>query len=193
MEHTLQTESGCLTYRLERKKVKNINIRIKNGGCISVSAPAKAPIREIERVLLEKETFIRRAQSRITSLEELAPPPPGDDENERCLALMRELVAELYPRFGFADAHIPAIRCRDMTSRWGSCNYVTRSLTFSSRLARLPRRYAEYVAAHELAHLAIHDHSPRFHALVRSVLPDADSRRAEMKRYALTKRGETDE
>lgn len=187
MEHKMKTPSGDITYQLDRKRVKNINIRIKDGGIISVSAPQRAAVSEIERVLAEKEEFIRRAQKRIMTCERLTPPVDGDDENARCLELMKAIVSELYPRFGFTPDDFPAIKCRDMISRWGSCNFVSRTLTFSSRLIRLPRRYAEYVAAHELAHLEIHDHSPRFHALVRSVLPDADIRRAEMKRYALTK------
>ena len=53
-----------------------------------------------------------------------------------------------------------------MQSRWGSCTPVDGSVRVSVRLAPFPTWVLDYVLVHELAHLAVADHSPRFWALV---------------------------
>jgi len=66
-------------------------------------------------------------------------------------------------------------------SRWGSMNHQTRSLRLNAALVHCPPELADYVIVHELAHLLHPDHSPAFHQTVRSILPDADQRRAALK------------
>ncbi|WCR04896.1 M48 family metallopeptidase [Paracoccus saliphilus] len=62
------------------------------------------------------------------------------------------------------------IALRDTRSRWGSCSSDGR-LMFSWRLAMAPPEVLDYVAAHEVAHLAHMDHSPRFWAQVETLMP----------------------
>jgi len=50
---------------------------------------------------------------------------------------------------------------RDTRSRWGSCSSAGR-LMFSWRLILAPPEILQYVAAHEVAHLAQMNHSPAF-------------------------------
>ncbi|MHA1518234.1 MAG: M48 family metallopeptidase, partial [Alphaproteobacteria bacterium] len=54
---------------------------------------------------------------------------------------------------------------RDQTTRWGSCS-TTGALSFSWRLVLAPPFVLDYLAAHEVAHLAHMNHGPRFWALV---------------------------
>lgn len=54
---------------------------------------------------------------------------------------------------------------RDTRSRWGSCSSQGR-LMYSWRLILAPPEVLEYVAAHEVAHLAEMNHSQRFWATV---------------------------
>ena len=65
------------------------------------------------------------------------------------------------------------IAVRDQTSRWGSCS-TTGVLSFSWRLILAPPLILDYVAAHEVAHLAEMNHGPRFWALVRQTMPAMD-------------------
>lgn len=76
------------------------------------------------------------------------------------------------------------IAVRDQTSRWGSCS-TTRVLSFSWRLLLAPPTILDYVAAHEVAHLAEMNHGPRFWALVRKTLPDYDSAKRWLQVYGL--------
>lgn len=63
-----------------------------------------------------------------------------------------------------------ALALRDTRSRWGSCTHDGR-LMYSWRLAMAPPEVLDYVAAHEVAHLAHMDHSPRFWAAVGGLCP----------------------
>jgi predicted metal-dependent hydrolase len=63
---------------------------------------------------------------------------------------------------------------RDQTSRWGSCS-TTGSLSFSWRLILAPPFVLDYVAAHEVAHLAEMNHGPKFWALVKKIRPDFET------------------
>ncbi|KZL19485.1 hypothetical protein PsAD2_01763 [Pseudovibrio axinellae] len=63
-----------------------------------------------------------------------------------------------------------SITLRDTKSRWGSCS-VDGKLSFSWRLVMAPPDILEYVAAHEVAHLAKLDHSPEFWQICERLAP----------------------
>ncbi len=65
---------------------------------------------------------------------------------------------------------------RDTRSRWGSCT-AQGDLMFSWRLVLAPPPVLDYVAAHEVAHLARMDHSPAFWALVDGLCPGWEAQR----------------
>lgn len=62
---------------------------------------------------------------------------------------------------------------RDTRSRWGSCT-SDGALMFSWRLIMTPPEVLNYVAAHEVAHLAQMNHSPAFWAEVTRLYGDYD-------------------
>ncbi|MBW7922539.1 MAG: M48 family metallopeptidase [Rubellimicrobium sp.] len=62
------------------------------------------------------------------------------------------------------------ITLRDPRSRWGSCS-ARGDLMFSWRLVMAPPEVLDYVAAHEVAHLAQMNHSPAFWAVVARLCP----------------------
>lgn len=62
------------------------------------------------------------------------------------------------------------ITLRDTRSRWGSCS-ATGNLNFSWRLILAPPAVLDYVAAHEVAHLAQMNHSPAFWAVTARLCP----------------------
>ena len=63
-----------------------------------------------------------------------------------------------------------SISLRDQTSRWGSCT-AGGLLSFSWRLVLAPTHVLDYVAAHEVAHLAEMNHGPRFWKHVARCMP----------------------
>jgi predicted metal-dependent hydrolase len=83
-----------------------------------------------------------------------------------------------------ADRHAAALgrpysrlALRDARSRWGSCS-AQGALMFNWRLVMAPPAILDYVAAHEVAHLAEMNHSPAFWAVVTRLCPDWQARRA---------------
>lgn len=76
------------------------------------------------------------------------------------------------------------ITVRDQASRWGSCS-TTGTLSFSWRLILAPPLILDYVAAHEVAHLAEMNHGPRFWALVRRTMPQMDEAKQWLQIYGM--------
>ena len=88
------------------------------------------------------------------------------------------------------DRHAPAlgvtpsrVTIRDTTSRWGSCSRAG-ALSCSWRLVLAPPAILDSVAAHELCHLRVFGHGPRFRALLASRIPDHVERRRWLRRHS---------
>ncbi|MEA2297415.1 MAG: hypothetical protein QOF77_351 [Solirubrobacteraceae bacterium] len=60
---------------------------------------------------------------------------------------------------------------RGQRTRWASCA-ADGAMSFNWRLLLAPERVLDYVVWHEVCHLEIADHSPRFWALVETRCPD---------------------
>ena len=65
--------------------------------------------------------------------------------------------------------------------QWGSCN-AQNVVRLNWRLIMAPLPLIDYVAAHELCHVAHKNHGPRFWRLVTSVMPDWIQRRKQLRR-----------
>lgn len=74
------------------------------------------------------------------------------------------------------------ISLRDTRSRWGSCT-ARGDLSFSWRLILAPAMVLDYLAAHEVAHLAEMNHSARYWAILRDICPHTDAAEAWLKRH----------
>lgn len=120
----------------------------------------------------------------LTSLENGVLKVHGDSAqlNARILRFIKK---ESHKRFE-AKAHtiarrvnrrVSKVTLRDTTSRWGSC---TRDghISLSWRLALLPEWVADYVIAHEVAHLVHMDHSANFWALCEKLDPNTQKARS---------------
>lgn len=60
----------------------------------------------------------------------------------------------------------------DTRSRWGSCSPHNRSIRYSWRVIMAPPAVADYLAAHEVAHLVHADHSPAYWSVVQRLVGD---------------------
>lgn len=95
--------------------------------------------------------------------------------------LARERLAEATARHS-AALGLPhgKLTLRDTRSRWGSCTHRG-DLMYSWRLIMAPPEVLDYVAAHEVAHLKEHNHSPAFWATCHALCPETDRHRAWLK------------
>ncbi len=78
------------------------------------------------------------------------------------------------------EKDIRGLTLRDPSSRWGSCS-PRGDLSFSWRLIMAPEFVLDYVVAHEVAHLSVFSHAPRFWALVGQLVPAVEEARRWLK------------
>lgn len=74
----------------------------------------------------------------------------------------------------------PRVALSSARSRWGSCAANGR-IRLAWRLVHVPPHLADYVIAHEVAHLVELNHSRRFWSVVESMYPDARNARRELR------------
>ena len=82
-----------------------------------------------------------------------------------------EVAARLDRATAAAGLGYPSLSIRGQATRWASCA-ADGAMSFNWRLLLAPERVLDYVVWHEVCHLEVHDHSPRFWALVESRCPD---------------------
>lgn len=70
MTHTVTAGDRKITYELTRKKVKNINLRIKPDGTVHVSASTAVTIAVIERFIRKRADFILGAIDKFNAKNE---------------------------------------------------------------------------------------------------------------------------
>jgi predicted metal-dependent hydrolase len=95
--------------------------------------------------------------------------PEGDARAALERYYRRAARKEIEPRLDAAAA-LAGLSYRDLTirgqrTRWASCS-TTGRMSFNWRLLLAPERVLEYVVWHEVCHLEILDHSPRFWTLL---------------------------
>jgi len=91
------------------------------------------------------------------------------------------------------DRPVPVLAIMDAKGRWGSCRQPRRAgfgasaevgrVRYSWRLVLAPFEVADYVVAHECAHLVEANHSPRFWAVVHGLVGDHRPHRAWLREH----------
>jgi predicted metal-dependent hydrolase len=92
-------------------------------------------------------------------------------------AVLPVLAGQLAEETGIAPARITV---RGQRTRWGSAS-ARGTISLNRNLVFLPPHLVRYVLAHELAHLRVLDHSPRFWGLLESMVHSAMEDRAELR------------
>ena len=172
---TVQFQNLNIVYELERKSVKNVNLRVRSDGSVYVSANRFVSATQIDAFVLSKTSFILEAIAR-TKQREVKEYKSIHDQS-----IFLEVVEQLYPLFKSLGVSKPALRIHDMKTRWGSCIVNKGAITLNKRLLSYPRECIEYVALHEYCHFIHPNHSKKFYALVESFMPDWKKRKALLK------------
>jgi len=101
----------------------------------------------------------------------------------------RAAQAEIAPRLDAACAQAGTdyerLTIRGQKTRWASCSR-SGTMSFNWRLLLGPEPVLDYVVWHEVCHLEIMDHSPRFWSLLASRCPDYRIHSRWLRRYGAT-------
>ncbi|MBK9711071.1 MAG: M48 family metallopeptidase [Kouleothrix sp.] len=155
---TITVDGVTLTLLVERKRVKNINARLRDS-TLSVSAPLNTPQAMLDQVIPDlARRLVRRVRARQINAEESA------------LDLAHQVAARFPNKPSVAQVQFVTTQ----EARWGSYSSATRTIRLNAALRHMPRWVLEAVVAHELAHVTHHDHGPGFWKLLRGACPEVD-------------------
>lgn len=170
-------------YEWHRKKVLHMSIRIRTDGTVIVTVPYTMSKRKAQAFVESKAEWIRQKQEQMAKRTVL--PLKELEWNAQKEQKLTRIVKEQFLQFEQFHIPFPVLRFRKMVSRYGSCNVATGVVTLNKALADMPEECAEYVAAHELAHLVEANHSRAFYEVLNQVMPDHRIREKRLKEYAL--------
>ena len=115
--------------------------------------------------------------------------PAGDATEAIERWYRRRARAEIGPRLDAATARAgtgyKSLTIRGQRTRWASCS-SNGGMSFNWRLLLAPEAVLDYVIEHEVCHLEVMDHSPRFWALLESRSPGWREHAEWLRRYGST-------
>lgn len=142
--------------RRSRRRRKTVSA-YRDGDTVVVLLPGRMSRADEQHWVAEMLRRLERSEARRRS--------PGHASDEALLARCREL-SRLYLGGRAQPASVrwvPAMR-----TRWGSATPTGQTIRISERLRDVPGWVVDYVLVHELAHLIVPGHGPRFWELVRA-------------------------
>lgn len=135
---------------------------------LRIEKSAKNDIKELENVLQERVLEIR--------LKEIS------NENIKKMLFKwykrksQSLIDSVISRYKSAiKREVAKITFREMTTKWGSCNYRFARISLNIALFSKPQICFEYVLLHELVHLVHPNHGEGFYAMLDSLMPQWQS------------------
>lgn len=167
-------------YTVRRSKRRTISLEITAQGTVLVRAPMRLSGAAIEAFAAQRQDWVHAHLRKWEERQKNAPdaePLTADERDrlrEKARDTFRERVTALAPGVGVTWGRITV---RFQRSRWGSCS-AKGNLNFNALLLLAPPEVLDYVVVHELCHRKELNHSPRFWAEVRRVMPDYAGRRA---------------
>jgi predicted metal-dependent hydrolase len=100
-------------------------------------------------------------------------------------AARQEIASRLDVATARAGTHYTGLTIRGQRTRWASCS-SSGAMSFNWRLLLAPAPVLDYVVEHEVCHLEVMDHSPRFWRLLATRVPDFREHSAWLRRYGAT-------
>ena len=175
----LYVNGQTIEYSFVRKNVKNINLRIKSDGSITVSANIFIPAGAVEAFVASKADFILGALQK--QRDKKYQPPTEYCTEQEIVSLTEEICRKVYPYFEKRGVSFPVIKFRNMVSRWGSCHASKGIVTFNTKLRFVPKDLVEYVVLHEFTHFLQPNHSSKFYQELSKTCPDWKEKRKLLK------------
>lgn len=185
MSYVLTVNEMTIPYEIIRSKRKSYGISVAPGGKVTVRMPLRGSERFAVSMVEEKRDWIAKNYLKMQAVS----PKPSQKEKtpyeRRLEAPYRQAAKEYIPKrvayyAELLDITYATISIRDQKTRWGSCSSKG-NLSFSWRLILAPPKVLDYVVVHELCHRKEMNHSPRFWALVESMIPDYKTHRKWLK------------
>jgi predicted metal-dependent hydrolase len=184
-------KSHSMEIQLTYRRTSRLSLRIGRRGDVRVSAPIGTPRDEVQRFVDDHRAWIDKAlaetQKRLEKRNEFFDLLPLETPQQRqeVMQRMNEIILPLLKKYtALMGVKYNGLRYSKTISRWGCCNTVTKTIQLSVYLLLLPPWCIEHVVVHELAHLIVPNHSPRFYAVMDKFFPRWKEAREETKRIS---------
>ena len=159
-----------------RSNRKTMTIQVNSDLTVTVRAPMCASSKEIERILQEKESWIRKSIDKIQEKKALYEAENIEPLSYAEIQELADKALEYIPgRVAYFSNQVGVnyggITIRNQKTRWGSCSSKG-NLNFNCLLMLTPPEVIDYVVVHELCHRKEMNHSKAFWDEVAKILPD---------------------
>src|SRR5215212_5729708 len=187
-------------YRIRRSpRARRVRVTVDPDGTVTVTLPRRAPERAAAEVARLPGTvpYLGRTLSllpepgrtRVHRRGDVLLVPDGDPRPALERWYRRMARDEVGPRLDAATARAgtryTGLTIRGQRTRWASCSSGG-GMSFNWRLLFAPPAILDYVVEHEVCHLEVMDHSPRFWALLERRVPDWRAHARWLRRYGST-------
>ena len=157
-----------------RSRRRTVGIQIAKPGEVIVRAPVKYPEQEIRKLLEEKRSWIETHMQKVVQRTREAETLPRITAEE-IRRLADDALKYIPPRTRYwaekTGVQYGRITIRCQRTRWGSCTSQG-NLNFNCLLMMCPLEVIDYIIVHELCHRKEMNHSARFWAEVKKVMPE---------------------
>lgn len=174
-----------MDYRLTRSKRKTVSLSINQSLEVVVKAPLHMPVKAIDAFVSSHQAWIEKHRILVEKQQEQkALHALSTEDILRLKSLAKEIIPQKVAYYsGIMGVFPTGIKITSAETRWGSCS-GRNSLCFSYRLMLLPDRLIDHVVVHELAHIRVKNHSPKFYAEIEAYQADYRERIQELKRLS---------
>ena len=159
-----------------RSNRKTMAIQVNSDLTVTVRAPMRTSSKEIERILQEKESWIRESMNKLREKKALYEAEKTEPLSYAEIRKLADKALEYIPgRVAYFSKQVGVnygrITIRNQKTRWGSCSSKG-NLNFNCLLMLTPPEVIDYVVVHELCHRKEMNLSKAFWNEIAKILPD---------------------
>ena len=182
-----------LEIEIQKKRIKNYHIYVKApDGAVLVTVPLRSSEASIRNFVSERMDWIRKSRDDVrnraekrSEIRKYLYTADGRIEvsditysDKELSALLRERIRLRLPVMeALCGISCKSISVRRMKTRWGSCTTKIGAIRINLDLIHYPDSCLDYILLHELLHIRVPNHGPKFRALMTKYMPDWKERR----------------
>jgi predicted metal-dependent hydrolase len=159
---------------------RTLALTVSPEGAVRARAPWRMPLADIARFAQSRAGWVAGKRAEAATREGRFREPLDPAEIERARELFAERYDACWAVFAAPGEVRPALRSREMRSRWGSLALSGR-ITLNTCLVRASTECLDYVIFHELCHVRERGHGPRFYLELERYVPAWRERRRELR------------
>ena len=166
MKEKIRFGNSTIAYSVTKSKRRKTSQIIVDRDGVEVKTPMTKRDSEIKKLVASKKEWIFKKQLEFSDRKKLG----KIRTKRRTPEYLDKRTWSLASKMGVDPSKLVI---KSLKGRWGSAT-GKKVITLNSSLLKAPKNVIDYVIIHELCHLKVKDHSPRFWSLVGRHMPKYD-------------------